>query len=141
MYRGSVSTFADLSVAFGAAPCHVQRVHFWHLKSAYFLETRVGASLVRGPWLPPRGCYVMCDVAVRSQIRTTRFKRVFEWGVKQAPREWSFLAGLVFGPFILSDVLKLCRLPCAQNLKLEATLTQAASTAEILNWGGPYLRL
>ena len=87
MYRGSVSTFADLSVAFGAAPCHVQRVHFWHLKSAYFLETRVGASLVRGPWLPPRGCYVMCDVAVRSQIRTTRFKRVFEWGVKQAPRK------------------------------------------------------
>ena len=26
----------------------------------------VGASLVRGPWLPPRGCYVMCDVAVCS---------------------------------------------------------------------------
>ena len=26
----------------------------------------VGASLVRGPWLPPRGCYVICDVAVCS---------------------------------------------------------------------------
>ena len=38
----------------------------------------VGASLVRGPWLLPRGCYVICDVAVC---------RVFEWGVKQAPRE------------------------------------------------------
>ena len=26
----------------------------------------VGASLVRGPWLPPRDCYVMCDVGVCS---------------------------------------------------------------------------
>ena len=42
----SVSTFADLSVALGAAPCHVQRVHFWHLKSAYFLETRWGPPLI-----------------------------------------------------------------------------------------------
>ena len=33
MCRGSVSTFADLSVALGAAPCHVQRVHFWRQKS------------------------------------------------------------------------------------------------------------
>ena len=47
----------------------------------------------------------------------------------------------VFGPFILSDVLKLCRLPCAQNFKLEAILTQTASAAGILNCGGPYLRL
>ena len=49
--------------------------------------------------------------------------------------------GLVFGPFILSDVLKLCKLLCAQNVKLEATLTQTASVAGILNWGGPYLRV
>ena len=28
--------------------------------------------------------------------------------------------GPVFGPFILSDVLKLCKLLCAQNVKLEA---------------------
>ena len=49
--------------------------------------------------------------------------------------------GSVFGPFILSDVLKLCRLPCARNFKLEATLRQTASAAGILNCGGPYLRL
>jgi len=35
-----------------------------------------------------------------------------------------FLAGLFFGPFILLDVLKLCKLLHAQNAKLEATLTQ-----------------
>ena len=35
----------------------------------------VGASLVQGPWLPPRGCHVTCDVDVCSWIRTTRFKR------------------------------------------------------------------
>ena len=29
--------------------------------------------------------------------------------------------GPVFGSFILSDVLKLCKLLCAQNVKLEAT--------------------
>ena len=51
------------------------------------------------------------------------------------------LAGPVFGPFILSDVLKLCKLLCAQNVKLEATVTQTASVAGILNWGGPYLRV
>ena len=49
--------------------------------------------------------------------------------------------GPVFGPFILSDVLKLCKLLSAQNVKLEATLTQTASVAGILNWGGPYLRV
>ena len=42
--QGSVSTFTDLSVALGAAPRHVQRIHFWHLKSTYFLKTR---------WEPP----------------------------------------------------------------------------------------
>ena len=41
--------------------------------------------------------------------------------------------GPVFGPFILSDVLKLCKLLCAQNVKLKATLTQTASVAGILN--------
>ena len=30
---------------------------------------------------------------------------------------------------------------CDNNVKLEATLTQRASAAGILNWGGPYLRL
>ena len=45
MYRGSVSTFADLCVAIGAASCHVQRVRFWHLKSVYFLGTRWGPPL------------------------------------------------------------------------------------------------
>ena len=135
----------------------------------------MGASLVRGP-----GCQLvvamMCDADVCGLIPTTQFKRVvFEWGVKQAPREapdsfrmvraqfwtlaqskyisegtqkWTLLGskvvppgGPVFGPFILSDVLKVCKLLCAQNVKLEATLTQTASVAGILNWGGPYLRV
>ena len=47
--------------------------------------------------------------------------------------------GPVFGPFILSDVLKLCKLLCAQNVKLEATLTQTASVAGILNCSRPWL--
>ena len=108
---------------------------------------------------------MMCDADVCGLIPTTRLKRVFEWGVKQAPREapdsecwgpsfgplrkanisegtqkWTLLGskvvppgGPVFGPFILSDVLKLCKLLCAQNVKLEATLTQTASVAGILN--------
>ena len=45
MCRGRVATFADLCVALGAAPCHVQRVRFWPLKSAYFLGTRWGPPL------------------------------------------------------------------------------------------------
>ena len=86
----------------------------------------------------------MCDADVCGLIPTTRLKRVFEWGVKQAPREapgtrfrmlraqfwtlaqskyisegtqkWTLLGskvvppgGPVFGPFIVSDVLKLCK--------------------------------
>ena len=115
---------------------------------------------------------MMCDADVCRLILTTRLKRVFEWDIKQAPREapdsecwgpsfgplrkanifrrdqkWTLLGskvvppgGPVFGPFILSDVLKLCKLLCAQNVKLEATFTQTASVAGILNWGGPHLR-
>ena len=37
--------------------------------------------------------------------------------------------GPVFGLFIPSDVLKLCKLLYAQNFKLEAALTQTASAA------------
>ena len=66
----------------------------------------------------------------------------------EGAQKWSLLGSKVvppgrpvFGPFILSDVLKLCKLLCAQNFNLEATLTQTASAAGILNWGGPYLRL
>ena len=33
--------------------------------------------------------------------------------------------GPVFGPFILSDVLKFCKLLCAQNVKLDATDTNS----------------
>ena len=33
--------------------------------------------------------------------------------------------GPVFGPFNLSDVLKFCKLLCAQNVKLEATDTNS----------------
>ena len=36
-----------------------------------------------------------------------------------------------------SDVLKLCKLLCAQNFNLEATLTQTASAAGILNCSRP----
>ena len=48
MYRESVSTFADLSVALGVTPYYVHRVHFWYLKSAYFLETQWGPPLYLG---------------------------------------------------------------------------------------------
>ena len=34
-----------LSVALGATPCYVQRVHFWYLKWAYFLEMQWGLLL------------------------------------------------------------------------------------------------
>ena len=46
----------------------------------------VGASLVRRP-----GCQLVvamtCDADVCGLIPTTRLKRVFECGIKQAPRE------------------------------------------------------
>ena len=48
--------------------------------------------------------------------------------------------GPVFGPFILSDVLKFCKLLCAQNVKLEATDTNSIR-GRTLELGGPYLRL
>ena len=60
--------------------------------------------------------------------------------ISEGTQKWTLLGskvvppgGPVFGPFILSDVLKLCKLLCAQNVKLEATLTQTASVAGILN--------
>ena len=90
----------------------------------------------------------MCDADVCGLIPTTRLKRAFEWGVEQVPRiqnaEGPVLdpcakqiyfrrdpkvtllgskvvppGGPVFGPFILSDVLKLCKLLCAQNVSLK----------------------
>ena len=49
--------------------------------------------------------------------------------ISEGTQKWTLLGskvvppgGPVFGPFILSDVLKLCKLLCAQNVKLEATL-------------------
>ena len=92
---------------------------------------------------------MMCDADVCGLIPTTRLKRVFEWGVKQSPgrhqiqnaegpvldakqmnsegtQKWTLLGskvvppgGPVFGPFILSDVLKLCKLLCAQMSSLK----------------------
>ena len=66
--------------------------------------------------------------------------------ISEGTQKWTLLGskvvppgGLVFGPFILSDVLKLCKLLCAQNVKLEATLTQTASVAGILNCSRPWL--
>ena len=68
--------------------------------------------------------------------------------ISEGLQKWTLLGsklvppgGPVFGPFILSDVLKLLQRLCDNNVKLEATLTQRASAAGILNWGGPYLRL
>ena len=72
----------------------------------------------------------------QSKYISRRDPKVDPLGSKVVPP-----GGPVFGPFILSDLLKLCKLLCAQNVKLEATLTQTASVAEILNWGGPYLRV
>ena len=81
---------------------------------------------------------------LRAQFWTLAQSKCILKGVQK----WTLLGskvvppgGSVFGPFISSDVLKLCRLPCAQDLKLEATLTQTASAAGILNWAGSYLRL
>ena len=66
--------------------------------------------------------------------------------ISEGTQKWTLLGskvvppgGPVFGPFILSDVLKLCKLLCAQNVKLEATLTQTASVAGILNCSRPWL--
>ena len=48
--------------------------------------------------------------------------------ISEGTQKWTLLGSKVvppgrpvFGPFILSDVLKLCKLLCAQNFKLEAT--------------------
>ena len=38
--EGKCFHISDFSVALGTAPRHVQKVHFWPLKSPYFLETR-----------------------------------------------------------------------------------------------------
>ena len=81
---------------------------------------------------------------LRAQFWTLAQRKYISEGIQK----WTLLGskvvpsgGLVFSPFILLDVLKLCKLLCAQNVKLEATLTQTASVAGILNWGGPYLRV
>ena len=73
---------------------------------------------------------------LRAQFWTLAQSKCMSKGVQK----WTLLGskvvppgGSVFGPFILSDVLKLCRLPCAKNFKLEATWTQTASAAGILN--------
>ena len=64
MYRGSVSRFSDLSITIGAAPRHVQRVRFRHLKSADFLETRWGPPLFEA--LVADLVAMMCDADVCS---------------------------------------------------------------------------
>ena len=86
MYRESVSTFADLSVTLGASTSPCPEGSFLAPEISRLFGDTVGASLVRGP-----GCQLvvamMCDADVCGLIPTTRLKRVFEWGVKQAPRE------------------------------------------------------
>ena len=67
----------------------------------------MGASLVRGP-----GCQLvvamMCDADVCGLIPTTRLKRAFEWGVKQAPREApdSECRGPSFGPLCKANIFQ-----------------------------------
>ena len=52
--------------------------------------------------------------------------------ISEGTQKWTLLGskvvppgGPVFGPFILSDVLKFCMLLCAQNVKREATYTNS----------------
>ena len=66
--------------------------------------------------------------------------------ISEGLQKWTLLGsklvppgGPVFGPFILSDVLKLCNGYATNNVKLEATLTQRASAAGILNCSRPVL--
>ena len=70
-----------------------------------------------------------------KQIYFRRDPKVTLLGSKVVPP-----GGPVFGPFILSDVLKLCKLLCCAKCQLEATLTQTASVAGIfeLYWGGHF---
>ena len=67
----------------------------------------VGASLVRG-WLPTRSCYDVWRWCLWGLIPTTRLKRVFEWGVKQAPREApdSEYWGPSFGPLRKANIFQ-----------------------------------
>ena len=96
----------------------------------------VGASLVRGTWLPPPGCY---DATVakfqqhdaRKYLSGARIQNAEssvldpcakEMYFKRSPKvdplriEGGLSWRVCFWPLYLSDMLKLCRLPCAQNL-------------------------
>ena len=75
----------DLPRQYRSSISYVQRVRFWHLKSADFLETRWGPPLFDA--LVANLVAMMCDADVCSWITTRRFNREFKWDVKQAPRE------------------------------------------------------
>ena len=93
-----------------------------------------------GPVLDPCAEGPVLDPCAK-QIYFRRDPKVDPLRIESGPSWRACFWSLHFGPFILSDVLKLCKLLCAQNVKLEATLTQTASVAGILNWRGPYLRV
>ena len=64
--------------------------------------------------------------------------------ISEGTQKWTLLGskvvppgGPVFGPFILSDVLKLCKLLCAQNVKLEATFNTNSIRGRNLELGRP----
>ena len=64
-----------------------------------------------------------------------QLKKSKKWsfGRQQGIIQGCFLPGKVTPlHFILSDVLKLCKLLCARNVKREATLTQTASVFSIV---------
>ena len=89
MYRGSVSTFADLSVTLVAAPRYVQRFHFWPLKSAYFLETQWGPPLFEAPGCLPANNTIQESIWVGRQTSLqggTRFRmlRAQFWSLRKA---------------------------------------------------------
>ena len=77
-------------------------------------------------------------MTVEAKIYFRRDPKVDPLRIESGPSWRAFFwpmvppGGPVFGPFILSDVLKLCKLLYVQNVNLEATLTQTASVAGIL---------
>ena len=62
---------------------------------------------------------------LRAQFWTLAPSKYISEGTQNSGSKVVPPGGPVFGPFILSDVLKFCKLLCAQNVKLEATDTNS----------------
>ena len=68
--------------------------------------------------------------------------------ISEGTQKWTLLGskvvppgGPVFGSLHCVRCAEALQALCAQAVKLEATLTQTASVAGILTWGGPCLRV